>query len=101
MTLAGFQLAARYRESGAQAGTLEVAPDEADRASVATASDVVYAFQRGGGSEVTGAPSASWVVLWTAPEGGGPIVFNAAANAADGDDSVSGDYVYTVEVVVE
>jgi hypothetical protein len=39
--------------------------------------------------------SAHRGVPWTAPNGGGPVIFHAAANAADGNGSADGDFVYT------
>jgi hypothetical protein len=41
------------------------------------------------------ADTARWTVLWTAPESGGEVRFNGAANAANQDDSQFGDYIYT------
>ena len=32
---------------------------------------------------------------WTAPDRGGPVIFHVAANAADGNESAAGDFVYT------
>ena len=36
-----------------------------------------------------------WSIEWTAPSGGGAVIFNVAANAADGNESADGDFVYT------
>jgi hypothetical protein len=41
------------------------------------------------------ADTARWTVVWTAPATGGAVTFNAAANAANEDDSQLGDYIYT------
>ena len=41
----------------------------------------------------------SWSVQWTAPEvGNGPVAFNLAANAGNGDETPTGDYVYVKEI---
>ncbi len=46
--------------------------------------------------------SNSWTFKWTAPmAAGGPVNFYAAANAADGDGSPSGDFIYTASVVTQ
>jgi hypothetical protein len=101
LAISGFQLAARFDDGGAQAGALILGPHESERASITTDRDIAYAFQLAAGSVPTAPDTARWVILWTAPETGGAVRFNAAANAANGDDSADGDYVYTAEVVAE
>jgi hypothetical protein len=61
-------------------------------------SGVQYAGQRQTGSSVGEAASARWTIEWTAPDHGGPVIFHAAANAADGNESADGDFVYTTTV---
>lgn len=97
MAAAGFQLTARFADGGAQAGELSVDSADAGRMTVTTDRAVEYAHQLGPGSTPSGRDSARWVVRWTAPAGGGAVLFHVAANAADGDGSASGDYVYTAE----
>jgi hypothetical protein len=94
MKRAGFQLTARFKDGGAQAGTL--APAAADAARVAVANDgkIHYAGQKKEGSTIVEAGVARWSIEWTAPAGG-TVVFNVAANAADGNGTADGDYVYT------
>lgn len=41
--------------------------------------------------------SATWKFRWMAGEKVGPIILNLAANAANGDDSEFGDYIYLKE----
>lgn len=93
MQLAGFQLAARFRDGGAQAGAL--APGDADRVGVETQTGVQYAGQQKAGTAVTADGTAIWTVMWTAPADGGPVLFHVAANAADGNETAGGDFVYT------
>jgi hypothetical protein len=95
MKRAGFQLAARFKDSGAQAGTLVSGAGEGDRVGIGTQDGVQYAGQKQAGAPVDGADGAKWTITWTAPASGGPVVFHAAANAADGNDSADGDFVYT------
>jgi hypothetical protein len=97
MAIGGFQLAARFAEAGTQAGTLAPAEDEGGRVTVATDRGVQYAYQLRPGTELTRPDTARWTLLWTAPETGGRVIFHVAANAADGDDSIDGDYVYTAD----
>jgi hypothetical protein len=94
LVLGGFQLAARF-EDGKQAGSLEQGGDEAGRLAIQVQSDVHYANQRRKGATPSVPGSLTWTVLWTAPAGAMPVTFNVAANAADGDESVRGDYIYT------
>jgi hypothetical protein len=94
---AGFQLTARF-EDGTQAGTLAAPEGAEDRIAVTAeaATRVQYASQREAGSRPSGEGAARWSVRWTAPAAGSPaVLFHVAANAADGDGSASGDYVYT------
>ena len=94
MKRAGFQLAARFKDTGAQAGTVAPGPGAAARVGVDSHGDVQYAGQKQAGSSVT-ADAARWTIEWTAPARGGPVIFHAAANAADGNESADGDFVYT------
>ena len=93
MKLAGFQLTARFKD-GAQAGALAPEPQAQDRLRIDEQRGVQYASQSAAVS-VASSATASWTLTWTAPAGPGPIVFHVAANAADGDETVEGDYVYT------
>ncbi len=95
MAAAGFQLAARC-ENGRQAG--ELAASGAPRVDVAGDANtgVRYARQTADGVEPERPGSTAWAVEWTAPAAGcGAVRFDVAANAANGDASALGDYVYT------
>ena len=94
MAVGGFELTARFEEGGAQAGALAAPPDAQGRVSVATDRDVQYAYQRQAGSQLVSPDTAKWTVLWTAPAQGGPVQFNVAANAANLDETTSGDFIY-------
>jgi hypothetical protein len=94
MKRAGFQLTARYKDTGTQAGVLAVGAAEAERLAVETQGSVQYAGQRKAGAVVSG-DAARWLIEWTAPASGGAVVFNVSANAADGNESVDGDFVHT------
>jgi hypothetical protein len=94
---AGFQLTARF-EDGTQAGALAAPVGAEDRIAVTpeASTGVLYAHQRDAGSRPSGESAARWTVRWTAPATGtAAVLFHVAANAADGDGSASGDYVYT------
>jgi hypothetical protein len=101
MKRAGFQLAVRFKDSGAQAGSLAPGSGDAERVKVERPSGVQYAGQTKTGSLVGIADTARWTVEWTAPEKGGPLMFHVAANAADGNESANGDFVYTATLESE
>jgi hypothetical protein len=92
---AGFQLVARFKDSGAQAGTLAPGAGEGERVEVERQSGIQYAGQKKAGSSVGAADTARWTIEWAAPERGGPVIFHLSANAADGNESADGDFVYT------
>ena len=95
---AGFQLSART-EAGAQAGVLVGTGMETQVQ--AGAGGVRYAGHTEAGSGPTAPGTAEWTVAWTAPaRGAGPVRIHASANAADGDNSPLGDYVYAAEKAV-
>jgi hypothetical protein len=98
MKLAGFQLAARFKDSGAQAGTIAPGPGDAERVGVETQVGVQYAGHKKLGAAVGAADAAKWTIVWTAPKSGGAVTFNVSANAADGNESADGDFVYIAAV---
>lgn len=95
MATSGFQLTARFKNGGAQAGALAVGPDEDERVKIDAQADVQYANQRRAGAALTSADTETWTVLWSAPANGGAVQFHVAANAGNKDDTTSGDYVFT------
>jgi hypothetical protein len=95
MALGGFQLTSRFEESGSQAGELLLEDGDAERIAVTTDGEVQYAHHRRAGAALVAPDTARWTVLWQAPPAAGAVRFDAAANAADGDDSIYGDHVYT------
>jgi len=96
MKLAGFQLSARFKDDGAQAGTLAAESISPARVGVETQSGVQYAGQRREGAALMARDESRWTVIWTAPSASRTVIFHLAANAANGDDRADGDYVYTI-----
>jgi hypothetical protein len=97
IVLAGFQLTARF-EDGTQAGVLAAPSGADDRVAISPDTDtrVLYAHQRGTAAEPAASGTARWTVSWTSPAADArAVLFHVAANAADGDGSASGDFVYT------
>lgn len=95
MKVGGFQLTARFEDGGAQAGTLAFAEGDEERIKVSTDRGIQYAYHKRPGTSLTGPHVVRWTLRWTAPSSGGSVMFNAAGNAANEDDSQFGDYVYT------
>lgn len=93
---AGFALTARF-DHDTPAGRL--APADSN---VQTSGDFdrnVYVTHTEAGSSIAG-DTASWKLRWTAPnESNRSTVFNVAANAANGDDSEFGDWIYVLETL--
>ena len=95
---AGFQLAVRFadgEEAGRQAGGVA---GEGRGAEIVEHGEppVLYARQTSEGSRPLASHETTWTLRWTAPAaGGGPVIFHAAANAGNDDDSELGDVVHT------
>jgi hypothetical protein len=89
----GFQLAARVTSSGAQAGELKAA-DSAIQ--ILTEKGIQYIEHTD--KAIT---SNTFQFSWTAPGAAvGDVVLHASGNAADGDGSPEGDYIYSTSVAV-
>jgi len=97
MKVAGFQLAARFAESGHQAGAITPLEGETGRVAVALHAGVQYLQQTDPGSRFSVPDTARWSFVWTAPSVGGSVIFHVAGNAGDGDGSTLGDFVHTAE----
>lgn len=97
MGAGGFELSART-PAGTQAGRWRSLDTRVRIASDST-TGVAYAVHTAEGAALVGPDSARWTFEWTAPESSGDtVVFSAAANAADGDDSNFGDRIFTRRV---
>lgn len=102
MERGGFEVSARFAEggnSGTQAGAFEAT---SDRVAISTAGTPVvqYAHHTAAGAELKKIGKTRWKIRWTAPShGDGEVIFHVAANAANGDDSVFGDHIYTTEAI--
>ena len=95
MKIGGFVLTARFENDSTQAGTLSLGDGQQGRIKIANDRGVQYAYHSRAGTELTGTGVARWTLRWTAPVGDRVVQFNVASNAANGDDSNSGDFIYT------
>ena len=88
----GFELAVRSASDGQQAGTLALTDALAQ---VTTFSGIQYITHTSAGT-FQGTAQGNWTFNWTAPSTpAGSILFTAAGNAANGNFSNSGDFIYT------
>lgn len=95
---AGFQLSSRF-EDGRQAGSFK---SNSDRLTFTKAENHLQYLQHSlKGSKVNNQSSAPWKITWIAPDtSSGKIIFNIAANAANGDASAFGDYIYVRQIEI-
>jgi hypothetical protein len=97
LVVGGFMLTVRDGGSGAQAGALSPVPghEEEVAISVDSESGVHYAHHRVGSSIAQDGGALHWAVTWSAPDRASGVLIHVSALAADGDDSASGDFVFT------
>lgn len=90
----GFELSSRFAGGGEQAGTLRPV-DELTQVKRARGIEFIEHTEAGTRNGTTDGP-VEFEFSWTAPDPSmGPVLFNAAGNAANGDDTSEGDYIYT------
>jgi hypothetical protein len=98
---AGFQLSARYKD-GSQAGRFKIEDKKRIMFSEVVPDSLQYVQHSKIGSNPVGKNKNRWTVTWQAPDSiSGPVLLNIAANAANGDQSEFGDYIYTEEMEME
>ncbi len=91
----GFEMTALDAD-GARAGTFKA--DDAANTGLTTANDKQYIHHTTAGTAAGTNDAHSWEFEWTAPDADiGPITFYAAGNAANGDFTPAGDYIYTTQ----
>lgn len=94
---AGFQMSARYRD-GSQAGRFLIGENDRLMFTKQVPDSLQYVQHSIKGIEPVNNGQNSWTVLWKAPENlADAVYFNLAANAANGDQSEFGDWVYNKE----
>ncbi|MEX2149718.1 MAG: choice-of-anchor V domain-containing protein [Steroidobacteraceae bacterium] len=93
---AGFQLAVRLADS-TQAGTIQVPAEQPARITLLDERGVQYAHHRLAEPAPAASETVRWKLSWSAPEAAGQVFVHAAAVAGDGDESQTGDHVYTLE----
>jgi hypothetical protein len=96
---AGFQITSRY-DDGTQAGHFQL--NENVSLTPNTPGDIAY-LQHAVGNVEPSVSKKTWSFIWTAPDTikSDSIIFNIAANAANGDASEFGDWIYVQEIEVK
>lgn len=95
---AGFQMTARFGD-GSQAGSFTITEELSTTPNIENR--VTYLQHAVGKVEAEGVKK-NWQITWKAPaERSEPVIFNIAANAANGDASEFGDWIYVKEIEVE
>lgn len=98
MNVAGFQMTARF-EDGSQAGQFEI--DEELTTTPHIEGSVTY-IQHAVGKVDAENGEKNWQIKWTGPnQATEPIFFHIAVNAANGDASAFGDWIYLKEIRIE
>lgn len=98
---AGFQLSARY-EDGSQAGRFSIEENDRIMFSEAVPDSLQYVQHSDESTKPSEVNTNSWTIKWEAPEYSEEvIIFNIAANAANGDMSEFGDFIYVEEMKAE
>lgn len=101
LRLGGFQLTTRYFDEpgeGSQAGSLRPIDERVVRD---TLGGIQYIRHTVAGAHPVAEDVVAWHFEWHAPErDSNAVVIHVAANAANGDDSEFGDFIYTSEYVL-
>jgi hypothetical protein len=100
LEVAGFQFSARYPD-GSQAGSFDIAGKDRIMFSASVPDSLEYVQHSDAGTDPTDKNLSSWKLMWKVPESiSEPVIFNIAANAANGDQSEFGDFIYAREIKV-
>lgn len=93
---AGFQISSRFQD-GSQAGAFDTGSDTVSRTEIE--GDIQYVQHNTASSAFEDGSSRSWKITWTAPDSGSEmILFHLATNAANGDASAFGDFIFVKEL---
>jgi hypothetical protein len=96
----GFQMSARYQD-GRQAGSFKVSENQRIMLTKKVPDSLQFIQHSEVGTEPSEDNHNTWKVLWKAPDFiSDSIYINIASNAANGDQSEFGDWIYTHQSVV-
>jgi hypothetical protein len=98
---AGFQLTARFK-NGVQAGSFLISDNQRVIRTEKVPDSLQYIQHSVNGTEPQSKRESYWVIQWIAPEViTDSVVVNISANAANGDQSEFGDWIYNREITVK
>lgn len=98
---AGFQMSARYPD-GRQAGSFQVSGNQRIMFTKQVPDSLQFIQHSKIGTQLSDDNQNRWIILWQAPEFlADSIYFNIASNAANGDQSEFGDWIFKKEFVVK
>jgi len=96
----GFQLTARYPD-GSQAGKFIINNNTRLQQTKQVPDSVIYIQHSAAGSEPIYTDSTLWKVTWKPPDNPiDTVFFHVATNAANGDQSEFGDWIYTQQKIL-
>lgn len=97
---AGFQLASRD-QLGKQAGVFKITENERVMLTENMPDSLQFIQHSSKGTEPVNNGINKWIILWEAPSYlPDTVYFNVASNAANGDASEFGDWIYTKEIAI-
>lgn len=97
---AGFQLSARD-PGGRQTGRFEIEDNSRVMATKSVPATLQYVQHSKEGTEPSEQGATNWKITWKAPDTlADTVFFNISANAANGDQSEFGDFIYAKEIKV-
>jgi hypothetical protein len=100
MGKSGFQMTSRFKD-GRQAGSFQIAENDRMMFTKQVPDSLEYLQHSIKGTKPVEDGKISWAVVWEAPEKVSDVIyFNITSNAANGDQSEFGDWIYTKEIVV-
>jgi hypothetical protein len=98
---AGFQLSARFK-NGVQAGSFLISDNQRVIFTEKVPDSLQFVQHSVDGTEPQSERESHWVIRWIAPEViMDSVVINISANAANGDQSEFGDWIYNRELTVK
>lgn len=98
MGRAGFQMSSRFRD-GTQAGSFQTLENERLMFTEQVPDSIQFLQHSNKGTELINEMSTQWIIQWKAPDQMiDSIYFNISANAANGDESEFGDWIYVQEI---
>lgn len=98
--VAGFEMTARFSEGASRESNAGILTPLDQHSAVTDSAGISYLHHTRAGSVVTADTGSRWALQWIAPQQGGAVTINVAANSGNADSSPLGDLVFTMEVTL-